>query len=132
MKRILLVDDSRVTREIMKVYLIAKDVILLEAADGQEALEKACAEPPDLVIADMLMPRMDGSGLCAALAKDPRTRHVPVLILTSNKDADTRRRARGAGAREVLQKPIQPHALLDAVTRTLAPPPALPPVVGAR
>jgi CheY-like chemotaxis protein len=128
MKRILVVDDSRVTRELMKVYLIAKDVTLLEAADGQEALEKARAEVPDLVIADMRMPRLDGSGLCEAMAKEPRIAHVPVLILTSNTDADTRRRARTAGAREVLQKPIQPNALLEAVNRHIgrAPAPAAP------
>jgi CheY-like chemotaxis protein len=127
-KRILLVDDSRVTRELIKVYLIAKDVTLLEAADGQEALDKIRAEPPDLVLADMRMPRLDGGQLCEALASDPATRDVPVLILTSNRDAETRRRARTAGAREVLQKPIQPHALLEAVNRHLAPPPGLRPV----
>jgi two-component system chemotaxis response regulator CheY len=117
MKRILLVDDSRVTRELIKVYLIAKDVTLLEAVDGQDALEKVRAEPPDLVLADMRMPRLDGAGLCEALRKDPRTKGVPVVILTSNTDPDTRRRARSAGAREVLQKPIQPQALLEAVNR---------------
>jgi len=117
MKRILLVDDSRVTRELIKVYLIAKDVTLLEAVDGQDALEKVRADPPDLVLADMRMPRLDGAGLCEALRSDPATRGVPVVILTSNKDLDTRRRARSAGAREVLQKPIQPQALLEAVRR---------------
>jgi CheY-like chemotaxis protein len=119
MKRILLVDDSRVTRELIKVYLIARDVTLLEAADGEEALEKVRADPPDLVLADMRMPRLDGSGLCEALRADPSTSHVPVVILTSNKDPETQRRARAAGAREVLQKPIQPQALLEAVARHL-------------
>lgn len=121
MKRILLVDDSRVTRELIKVYLIARDVSLFEAADGQEALEKVRADPPDLVIADMRMPRLDGSELCEALRSDPGTRHVPVVILTSNRDAETRARAAAAGAREVLQKPIQPQALLEAVHRHLPP-----------
>lgn len=124
MKRILLVDDSRVTRELMKVYLIAKDVTLLEAADGEEALEKARSEVPDLIIADMRMPRLDGGGLCEAIARDPKLAHVPVVILTSNGDADTRRRARAAGAREVLKKPIQPNELLAAVKRNLPRPPA--------
>ncbi len=119
MKRILVVDDSRVTRELMKVYLIARDVTLLEAVDGQDALEKVRASLPDLVIADLRMPRLDGSGLCEALRRDPATRDVPVVILTSNRDAETRRKAVAAGAREVLQKPIQPHALLDAVNRHL-------------
>lgn len=119
MKRILVVDDSRVTRELIKVYLIARDVTLLEAADGEEALARVRSEPPDLVLADMRMPKLDGSGLCEALRGDPATRHVPVVILTSNKDLETRRKARSAGAREVLQKPIQPQALLEAVARHL-------------
>jgi CheY-like chemotaxis protein len=130
MRRILLVDDSRVTRELMKVYLIAKDVTLEEAVDGQDALEKVRADPPDLVIADMRMPRLDGSELCEALSRDAATRQVPVVILTSNKDAETRRRACAAGAREVLQKPIQPAALLEVVHRHLSSPSrVLPPVV---
>ncbi len=126
MKRILLVDDSRVTRELIKVYLIARDVTLLEAVDGQDALEKVRADPPDLVVADMRMPRLDGAGLCEALRADPATKGVPVVILTSNGDADTRRRARSAGAREVLKKPIQPQALLEAVNRHLGLSGALP------
>ncbi len=126
MKRILLVDDSRVTRELIKVYLIARDVTLLEAVDGQDALDKVRADPPDLVVADMRMPRLDGAGLCEALRADPATKGVPVVILTSNKDADTRRRAKAAGAREVLQKPIQPQSLLEVVNRHLGLGAALP------
>ncbi len=121
MKRILLVDDSRVSREVIKVYLIAKDVTVLEAVDGQHALEKVRADPPDLVIAELRMPRLDGVELCQAMKADPATRAVPVLILTSQKDAETRRRAREAGAREVLTKPVQPQALLAAVTRHVRP-----------
>ncbi len=121
MTTILIVDDSRVTREVLKVYLIAKDVTLVEAADGAEALEKARRAPPDLVVADMRMPKLDGCGLCSALREDLRTREVPVVILTSNRDDETVRRCRAAGAREILQKPIQPQPLLEAVNRHLAP-----------
>lgn len=120
MKRILLVDDSRVTRELIKVYLIARDVTLVEAADGAEALAKVRAEPPDLVIADLRMPKLDGAQLCEAIRGDPRTKHVPVVILTSSRDDETIRRARAAGAREVLAKPIQPQPLHEAVARHLA------------
>jgi len=120
MKRILLVDDSRVTRELIKVYLIAKDVELLEAPDGAEALRMIQASPPDLVLADLRMPRLDGFGLCAALSADPKLRKLPVLILTSNRDAEAEVRLRAAGARQVLQKPIQPQPLQDAIQRHLA------------
>ncbi|HET6440535.1 MAG TPA: response regulator [Anaeromyxobacter sp.] len=117
MKRILLVDDSRVTRELMKVYLIATDVELLEAADGAEALRIIKARPPDLVLADLRMPKLDGYGLCQALQLDPGLRKVPVLILTSSRDAEAERRLRAAGARQVLQKPIQPQPLHQAIQR---------------
>ncbi len=126
MRRILLVDDSRVTRELMKVYLIARDVTLLEASDGAEALERAKADPPDLILADFRMPGLDGAALCEALRGDLRTRRVPVVILTSDRDAETILRARAAGAREVLQKPIQPQPLLDAINRHLTPDSARP------
>ena len=122
MKTILLVDDSRVTREVLKVYLVAEDIAVVDAADGAEALAKVRASRPDLVVADFRMPKLDGCGLCEALRADLRTRDVPVLILTSDRDADTARRCRAAGAREVLQKPIQPQPLLDAVYRHIAPP----------
>ncbi|HET6410728.1 MAG TPA: response regulator [Anaeromyxobacter sp.] len=119
MKRILLVDDSRVTRELMKVYLIARDVELLEAADGAEALRIIRASPPDLVLADLRMPRLDGFGLCEALTADPALRQVPVLILTSSRDREAERRLLAAGARQVLLKPIQPQPLHEAIHRHL-------------
>ncbi len=119
MKRILLVDDSRVTRELIKVYLIARDVELQEAADGAEALRMIRMSPPDLVLADLRMPRLDGYGLCEALQADARLRKVPVLILTSSRDAEAEARLRRAGARAVLQKPIQPQPLQDAIHRHL-------------
>jgi len=119
MKRILLVDDSRVTRELMKVYLIARDVELLEAADGAAALRIIRASPPDLVLADLRMPRLDGFGLCEALMADPALRQVPVLILTSSRDREAERRLLAAGARQVLLKPIQPQPLHEAIHRHL-------------
>ncbi len=122
MRRILLVDDSRVTRELIKVYLIAKDVELQEAPDGAEALRMIRTRPPDLVLADLRMPRLDGFGLCQALQADPQLRRVPVLILTSNRDAGVEERLKGAGARQVLQKPIQPGPLQDAIQKHLLSP----------
>jgi CheY-like chemotaxis protein len=119
MRTILVVDDSRVTRELIKVYLIARDVSLIEAADGQEALERVRAQRPDLVLADLRMPKLDGPGLCQALQADPATRSIPVLILTSDKDSASARRCLEAGAREVLTKPIQPQPLLQAVERSI-------------
>lgn len=115
MKTILLVDDSQVTRELIKVYLISRDLRLLDAPDGKAALDLIRRERPDLVLCDLRMPRLDGPGLCEALRADPALAAIPVLILTSNRDEASRRRCREAGARDVLLKPIQPHALHAAV-----------------
>lgn len=117
MKTILLVDDSKVTRELIKVYLIARDVRLLDAPDGEVALRLARRERPDLILCDLRMPRLDGPGLCQALRAEPALAGIPVIILTSNADEDSHRRCREAGARDVLVKPIGPRALHDAVAR---------------
>jgi CheY-like chemotaxis protein len=116
---ILLVDDSRVSREVLKVFLIGLKVTVLEAVDGVEALRVVHERHPDLVVADLRMPRLDGFGLCEALRTDARTRETPILVLTGTADAETAERCRAAGAREVLKKPIQPKALIDAVGRHL-------------
>jgi two-component system chemotaxis response regulator CheY len=118
-KTILLVDDSRVTRNLMAVYLVAKNVTLLEAADGEEALAMMRAQRPDVVVADLRMPRLDGPSMCKAMQDDPALCTIPVVILTSNRDAESIDRCRAAGAREVLFKPIQPRPFLEAIHRNL-------------
>ena len=81
MIKVLIVDDSRVTREVTKVYLIAKDVQVIDARHGEEALKMIRADPPNIVIADMQMPKLDGPGLCQALSDDANLAKIPVLIL---------------------------------------------------
>ena len=117
MKTILLVNESKVTLELIKVYLIVKDVRVLEARDGVEALIVARSQRPDLILADLRMPRLDGIGLCRQLRADPALHDVPVIILSNERDHKTLAACKQAGARVVLFKPIGPHALHDAVER---------------
>jgi two-component system chemotaxis response regulator CheY len=119
MNTILLVDDSRVSREVLKVFLIGRNLTVLEAVDGIQALRVIHEHHPDLVIADLRMPKLDGCGLLEAVRGDARTRATPVVILTGTTDAETTQRCRTAGALEVLSKPIQPRALLEAIARHL-------------
>lgn len=119
MNTILLVDDSRVTREVLKVFLIGKNLTVLEAVDGLAAMRVIHEQHPDLVIADLRMPKLDGYGLLEAVRADARIRATPVMILTGTTDAQTAERCRAAGALEVLSKPIQPRPLLEAVARHL-------------
>jgi CheY-like chemotaxis protein len=121
MNTILLVDDSRVSREVIKIFLIGRQVRVLEASDGREALELLMDQTPDLILADLEMPELDGVGLCEALYADARLRRIPVLVLSGTATPEQTRRCRAAGALEVLSKPIQPQALLAALDRHLAP-----------
>jgi two-component system chemotaxis response regulator CheY len=124
MNTILLVDDSRVSREVIKVFLVGRQARVLEACDGKEALALLRHQTPDLILADLEMPELDGVGLCEALHADARLRRIPVLVLSGTATVEQKRRCRNAGALEVLAKPIQPQALLAAVDRHLAPSPA--------
>jgi two-component system chemotaxis response regulator CheY len=119
MTRILLVDDSQVILELTKIYLMGRAVNLLEARDGEEALRVVRTEHPDLVIADLRMPKLDGPGLCAAMRGEAHSSGIPVIIMTSDKDAAARERCLSAGAREVLTKPVAPAALKAAIQRYL-------------
>jgi len=116
MRTILLVDDSRVVREVMKVYLITSDHVVLEASNGLEALTLARQRRPDVVVADLRMPKLDGLALCGALCEPPA---IPVIILTSNDSAEAAEQCLRAGARAVLTKPVEPKRLLEAVRRCL-------------
>lgn len=117
---VLLVDDSRVTREVTKLYLVQRqDVTVQEARSGDEALKSIRAARPDVVVADLQMPRLDGVGLCAALKADGALRDLPVVILTSVLDPRVHQQCLAAGAREVLSKPVEPGHLLAALHRAL-------------
>ncbi len=76
------------------------------AADGEQALRSAAAEPPDLVLVDLMMPGMDGYQLIASLKQNPETRHIPVIMLSAMHDSATRKQALSAGADAYITKPI--------------------------
>ncbi len=119
MPRILLVDDSKVSREVLKVYLAADGLELLEAQNGEDAVAIIRQHRPNLVIADMRMPKLDGPGLCRRVGEDPEIAATPIVILTSMKDEASRNACLSAGAREMLAKPVDVAALKAAVERYL-------------
>jgi diguanylate cyclase (GGDEF)-like protein len=117
---ILLVDDSRLTREVLKLYLMSVEAVTLaDAENGLDALERIRRDRPNLVLADLRMPRLDGVGLCKALRADPATADIPVVILTGHLEPALYAECMAAGAREVLTKPIEPLHLLNVVNRHL-------------
>jgi putative two-component system response regulator len=116
--RVLLVDDRPENLEILAGLLEPLGYILEQASDGQEALEAALAVPPDLILMDVSMPRMDGLAACRALKTDERTALVPIVLVTGQSAREDRIRGVAAGCDDFLTKPVDAEELL-ARTRNL-------------
>lgn len=104
--RVLVADDMDENRRMLRDILEAQGHRVLLAEDGQQALEKALTDRPDVVLLDVMMPGMDGYEVCRQLRKDPRTAHIPVLMVTSLKDRADRLMGIRAGTNDFLTKPI--------------------------
>ena len=117
--RILIVDDDWLNRDLLKAYLTSSGADIITAADGQEALEHALANPPDLILADIQMPRMDGLTLCQELKSTPATRFVPVVIVTALDSEEEKLKAIEVGADDFVSKPYNAVILLTRVRSLL-------------
>jgi DNA-binding response OmpR family regulator len=124
--KILLVDDDPDVRQAISDVLESRDYQVVTARDGEEALEKLKGEKPDLMILDLLMPRMDGFAVCREL-QDPswsEYKKTPVLVLTAVREGASRRRyqletGQTLDVDDYLEKPIDIHILLERVARLL-------------
>jgi len=124
--KILIVDDDPDILTAIGAVLEARDYKVVTARDGEEGLAKLKAEKPDLMILDLLMPRMDGFAVCTEL-KDPRRAkysNIPILILTSVKEEASRRRYEletglALDVDDYVEKPIDPYTLLERVGKLL-------------
>lgn len=107
---VLVVDDDPEIRSSLQSLLEAAGYLVESAADGREALERVAATSPDLLVVDVLMPRMDGLGLCRMLRAAGNT--IPILLLTARSDVADCVAGLDAGADDYLSKPFDPHELL--------------------
>ena len=117
---VLTVDDSRTMRDMLKHSLVAAGFRVLQAEDGIEGLEVLKTETPDVVVTDINMPRLDGFGFIEAVRRDVLRRGMPVLVLTTEADAEKKSRAKAAGATGWIVKPFDPVKLVDAIRRVAA------------
>ena len=119
-KRILAVDDSPSMRHMVCVTLRAAGYEVVEAADGDEALEYARGNSVDLVLADVNMPRMNGITLVAQLRALPGYRLTPLLLLTTESSQQSKQQGKQAGATGWMIKPFHPDQLLATLDRVLS------------
>ena len=121
MKRIVIVDDSPTIRRMVRASLadIGAD-IFSEAGSGLEAIEQLTLGPVALMVLDLNMPDMHGIDVLKFVRRHPASRALPVLVLTTRGDEESRDFAMAAGATLYLTKPFQPHALADHARRLLS------------
>ena len=110
--RVLVVDDILANRRLMQAKLEAKYYTVLLAESGKQALRSALHDQPEIILLDVMMPEMDGYEVCRRLKDNPRTRHIPVVMLTALGDSDDRIRGLEAGADDFLTKPVDDFSLI--------------------
>lgn len=115
---ILIVDDNPQNVELLEAYLSALRCRVSSASDGLEAISAVQQAPPDLILLDVMMPRMSGFEVCQRLKSDPATREIPVLMVTALNEVGDVERGAEAGTDDFLSKPFNKIELLTRV-RTL-------------
>jgi len=118
-RHILVVEDERPTLTLLEKILTGAGYRVTGVLDGIAALKAARADPPDLVLLDLIIPGVDGYGVCALLKRDA-TFHAPVVVLSGRTNEKDVKAAMGAGADAFLPKPIDRLTLLAKVTELLA------------
>lgn len=118
-KKILVVDDEPDYVTLVKTRLEANQYEVLTAGDGQEGLEKAKREKPDLIILDLMLPKMGGYKVCALLKKDTRYAKIPIILLTARAQDEDQKLGLECGANAYLTKPFDAPTLLAKIQELL-------------
>ena len=111
---VLVVDDDQPSLELLQAYLEDVDCKTVTACDGPDALEIIAKEPPDLILLDVMMPKMSGFEVCKRIKKDPKTSDIPVIMVTALNEFGDIERGIDSGTDDFISKPV---SKLELVTR---------------
>lgn len=118
---VLVVDDNPQNLELLEVYLEGMDNInVLSATNGLEAMEKVAANQVDLILLDIMMPKMSGFEVCRKLKADPQTRDIVIVMVTALNETGDIERAAECGTDDYISKPIDRKAMVELVQNLLA------------
>ena len=118
-KTILYIEDNEYNRKIVRQLVSRTSYRLIEAVDGESGVAQAQQELPDLILMDVQLPKMSGLDATRLLKADPRTSHIPIVVITSFALSGDREKASAAGANSYLAKPYSPRELLALVRQYL-------------
>ena len=121
-KRVLVCDDDPVILRLLEVNLELEGFEVLTGTNGEEGVEIARREHPDLVILDIMMPRMDGYEACRQIKADEATQQIPVVFLSAKAQASDIEKGKSFGVAEYLTKPFDPTDLTDLVFKLVGSP----------
>ena len=119
-RKVLVVDDEADVLLLCRVNLEFEGYDVVEAADGEQAMEKVASERPDVILLDVMMPKMDGWQVLAALKANAETADIPVVMLTAKVQDQDQIRGWSGGAAEYITKPFSPLALSQVLEEVLA------------
>ena len=117
--KILLVDDEEELRLLLVTSLNSRGYEVIEATNGQEGLEKARDEKPDIIVADIMMPRMDGFQMCRLLKFDEELKSIPVILLSARTQSQDVEIGKTVGADSYIFKPVSINDLVDKIKEYL-------------
>jgi two-component system alkaline phosphatase synthesis response regulator PhoP len=116
---VMVVDDNLQNRELLQAYLEDMDCETLPAHDGTEALKIVADNPPDLILLDVMMPKMSGFEVCRRIKNDPKTTDIPVIMVTALNEFGDIERGIDAGTDDFISKPVNKLELLTRVKTML-------------
>ena len=119
-KRILIVDDEEDIVNVLRFRLEANNYAVLSASEGQEGLNKARAEKPDLIILDLMLPKLDGYKVCRMLKFDETYKHIPIILFTARVQESDRQTGVKVGADAYITKPFEASILLAKIKDLLS------------
>ena len=117
--RILIADDNPANCELLQAYLADVDCEIEMAVDGQDTLDKVASYQPDLILLDVMMPRLNGFEVCKQLKEDPQNRRIMILMVTALNEIGDIERAVAAGTDDFLSKPVNQVELVKRVENML-------------
>ncbi len=118
-KKILIIEDEAELVNLIELRLKSAGFEVIAAYDGEEGLKKAQGDKPDLILLDIIMPKIDGLVVCRRLKDDPETSKIPVIIVTASGGKNLQQRSRDAGADDLVVKPFEAEDLLSKISNFL-------------